>query len=176
MNRVGFTGIGHGWRLQFLNVIAATWLVGVLVGCASPGTNLVDCPLSIEQQQLAVLEVVPRGSSRADAERRLKEAGIEFSAGQGNSIYYLSLWNRQDGKRWHINVALLFDSQGRLYQTRPADTATQPLSADVGAGHGAQAYDVNGGASAGTGSAVLNDDELKNVPFPDQIESRKAAR
>ena len=98
------------------------------VSCAGPGANLVDCPLSSEQQQRAVLEIVPRGTARADAERRLRAAGIEFSPGQKNSIYYLGLWKRPDGTRWHIKVALLFNQEGKLYETRPADSATEPLT------------------------------------------------
>src|SRR5665213_3410475 len=100
-------------------------LATIAVGCASPGTSLVECPLSSEQQQQSVLDIVPRGTSRAEAERLLRAAGIEFSPGQRNTIYYLGLWKRPDGKRWHIDVALLFDKEGKLYQTRPADSATE---------------------------------------------------
>ncbi|MBI3864345.1 MAG: hypothetical protein HY290_20875 [Planctomycetia bacterium] len=151
----------------------------MLAGCASPGTKLVECPLSIEQQQQAVLEVVPRGSTRAEAERRLKEAGIEFSPGQKNSIYYLSLWNRPNGQRWHINVALLFDGQGKLYQSRAGDSGIGPLTADEPAGSrtpgGARKAGGNFPAAVSTGSS-RDDDELKHVPFPEQYETGKGAR
>jgi hypothetical protein len=90
-----------------LGAIAA-WLplAGLLASCASGRPSLVDSPLSIEQQQQAVLEIVPRGSSRAEAEKRLKAAGIDFRPGGKGSIYYLLLWNRPNGERWHIDVAL----------------------------------------------------------------------
>src|SRR5437588_12580351 len=104
---------------RFCRAIALGMSVaGSFAGCASGHPSLVDSPLSIEQQQQAVLEIVPRGSSRADAEQRLKAAGIEYRQGGKGSIYYLMLWNRPDGQRWHIDVALLFDQSGKLYQTR----------------------------------------------------------
>src|SRR5690606_2661265 len=40
-----------------------------------------------------------------------------------NSIYYCDLWERPEGERWHTQVALLFDDEGLLYATRPADSA-----------------------------------------------------
>jgi hypothetical protein len=147
---------------------ALVWLCGLIAGCASPGGNLVECPLSAAEQQQAVLEVVPRGTSRGEALRRLKEAGIEFTPGRKDSIYYLSLWNRANGERWHINVALLFDPAGNLYATRPADSPTEPL-AEVAAEPVAASEPGNGWRAATPASAVSNrDDDLDNVPFPDQ--------
>src|SRR5436189_225428 len=66
------------------------------------------------------------GSGSAHSKRwfRPKAAGIEFNVGGNESIFYLSLWNRPNGERWHINVALFFDSAGNLYQTRRADSTT----------------------------------------------------
>ena len=152
-------------------------------GCAAPGTNLVDCPLTSDQQQQAVLEVVPRGTSRADAERRLREAGIEFSPGLKNSIYYLGLWKRPDGKRWHIKVALLFDNEGRLYQTRPADSATEPLTNQNQSAAwrqvnsaGARSPGANAASADTAGdSGTTRDDELQ-VPWPAEVDSTKRRR
>src|SRR5262249_74615 len=87
-------------------------------GCLSPGKPLIESPVSFSKQQQAVLDVVPKGTSRGEAEKRLRAAGIEFTPGGNGSIYYLSLWNRRDGTRWHISVALLFDSAGKLYESR----------------------------------------------------------
>jgi hypothetical protein len=106
----------------------AVWAAIVMVGCSSPGKPLIESPLSFSQQQQAVLDVVPKGTSRGEAENRLRKAGIEFTPGGNGSIYYLSLWNRPDGTRWHISVALLFDSAGKLYESRPADSATGLVS------------------------------------------------
>src|SRR5262245_36787278 len=114
-----------GLRRSFFPVM---WAAMVAAGCSSPGKPLIESPLSFSQQQQAVLEVVPRGTSRGEAEKRLRAAGIEFTPGGNGSIYYLSLWNRRDGTRWHISVALLFDSAGKLYESRPADAATGLVS------------------------------------------------
>jgi len=147
---------------------ALVWLCGLVAGCASPGGNLVECPLSAAEQQQAVLEIVPRGTSRGEAIRRLKAAGIEFTPGKKDSIYYLSLWTRANGERWHINVALLFDPAGNLYATRPADSPTEPL-ADAAAESVAASEQGNGWRAATPVSPVSNrDDDLDNVPFPDQ--------
>jgi hypothetical protein len=177
MKRFGHQHVGQGgsWRAALL---LAAGLAATFAGCASSGARLVECPLSSEQQQQAVLEIVPRGSTRADAERRLKEAGIEYSPGRKNSIYYLSLWNRQDGKRWHLNVALLFDAQGKMYQTRAGDSITEPLvgDADVASPAPASSRNFYGAAAAATNTAASRDDELKNVPFPEQYESGRGTR
>ena len=151
--------------------------LALVVGCAAPGTNLVECPLSSEQQQQAVVEIVPRGTSRAEAERRLRAAGIEYSASQTSSIYYLGLWTRPDGKRWHINVALLFDKEGKLYQTRPADSATERMTNESTANLRRQADATRAdGASISAGdSGETQGDELQ-VPFPDQVDSTKLRR
>lgn len=109
-------------------------LAAFAAGCTSPGTRLIESPLSVDEQQRAVLAIVPEGTSRDEAERRLKAAGIEFAQGGNGSIYYLSLWNRTDGERWHIKVALLFDSQGKLYQTRSAESSIAVAADDPAVG------------------------------------------
>ena len=152
-------------------------LAAFVAGCASPGATLVECPLSGDQQQQAVLEIVPRGTSRAEAERKLRAAGIEYSPGQKNSIYYLGLWNRPDGKRWHINVALLFDQDGKLYETRPADSVTERVTGESLADSRRQATATRadeGSYSAGD-LGLTPGDELQ-VPFPDQGESTKVRK
>ena len=156
-------------------VLAIGW-AALVAGCAAPGTSLVECPLSDERQQQAVLDVVPRGTPRAEAERRLRAAGIEYSQGQRSSIYYLGLWNRPDGKRWHINVALLFDKDGKLYQTRPADSATERMTNESTADSRRQADAIRAdGASISAGDSGLQGDEPR-VPFPDQVDSTKLSR
>src|SRR5262249_14172804 len=90
-------------------------LAGVHPGGTGAPKRFVECPLPIEDQQQAVLEIVPPGTSRDDSERQLATAGLEFSRGGNGSIYYLTIWNRPNGEHWHMNVALLFDSAGTLY-------------------------------------------------------------
>jgi len=91
-------------------------------GCASSPTRIASSPWTVEEQQRAILKIVPIGTARLDAIRKLKEAGIEVTQGGGDSVYYCDVWNRQDGKRWQIDVALLFDKTGTLYQTRQAQS------------------------------------------------------
>jgi len=168
-------------RSSLLAVAMAT----LFVSCASPGASLVECPLSSEQQQQAVLEVVPWGTARVDAERRLREAGIEFFPGQRNSSYYLGLWKRPDGKRWHIKVALLFYKEGKLYQTRPSDSATEPLPKDFQADRSSPeansskpdslGADSRRGAAGANDSGTTRDDELYR-PWPEEVDSKKKRR
>ena len=140
-------------------------VAGFLAGCAAGHPSLVDSPLSIEQQQQAVLEIVPRGSSRDEAERRLKAAGIEYRPGGKGSIYYLMLWNRPDGQRWHIDVALLFDQSGKLYQTRAASASWEARPDEPVAG-GREASSVRQADAAVPETAPATPDDDERIPFP----------
>jgi hypothetical protein len=93
----------------------------VLAGCASLSTQIVPCPLTYSEQIKEVLNVVPKGTRREDALRKLAAAGIEGNFGISRRVYYCELWVRPDGSRWHLNVALLFDETGKLYKTQAAD-------------------------------------------------------
>jgi len=124
------TGLPAVRRCGLPVLLCWTCLMGFLAGCTTTGKPLRECPLSVDEQQQAVLELVPRGTLRAEAAQRLKQSGIEFSTSGHESIFYLSLWDRPNGERWHINVALLFDSSGRLYQARPADSPMALLRRD----------------------------------------------
>lgn len=172
IKKLGFPGSSRDrWGVLGLGLAA------FVASCAAPGTSLVECPLSSEQQQQAVLDIVPRGTSRTDAERRLRAAGIEFSQGQKSSIYYLGLWNRPDGQRWHINVSLLFDKDGRLYQTRPADSLTERLTIESAAEARSQsdATRADGASSSAGDSGAMPGDEIQ-VPFPDQVDTTRGRR
>jgi hypothetical protein len=93
-------------------------LVVALAGCASLSKQIISCPLTYSEQEKEVLNVVPKGTRRDDALRKLAAAGIEGSFGISRRVYYCDLWNRPDGSRWHLNVALLFDETGKLYKTQ----------------------------------------------------------
>jgi hypothetical protein len=146
------------------------WLAGLVAGCASRNANLVECPLSIDQQRQAVLEIVPKGTSRDDAERRLKAAGIEFTPGGKGSIYYLALWNREDGQRWHIDVALLFDPSGKLYQTRAASASTEAVADDATAYRQGQTAKARDATPRGDTAPAAAED--LRVPFTGQAGPR----
>ncbi len=90
-------------------------------GCATIGQRIVACPLTYSEQEKEVLAIVPKGTLRADALRRLASAGIEGDFGTSRRIYYCDLWRRANGERWRLNVALFFDESDRLYKTRVAD-------------------------------------------------------
>ncbi len=95
-------------------------LLAVAAGCQlTPAPVTVSCPLPVNQQVTAVLEVVPLGTPRDEVAAKLKAAGVLGSFNDNRSIYYCDLWAREGGHRWHINVALLFDEDGTLYATRP---------------------------------------------------------
>ena len=95
--------------------------LAVLTGCASETGRLIDSPLGIQEQTSQILEIVPLGTSRRDALDRLQANGVEVTPGAADSVVYCSIWNRKNGERWTMNVALLFDEQGRLYAARPAE-------------------------------------------------------
>ncbi len=109
----------------------------VAVGCAGLTSQIVPCPLTYSEQEKEILAVVPKGTRRDEVLRKLATAGIDGSFGISRRVYYCELWNRPDGSRWHLNVALLFDEVGRLYMTRTADcdvTASTDKSLSSAAG------------------------------------------
>ena len=107
-------------QMPFLRRFSVLALV-TLAGCASLSTQIVPCPLTYSEQIKEVLNVAPKGTRREEALRKLAAAGVEGSFGISRRVYYCELWNRPDGSRWHMNVALLFDETERLYETRTAD-------------------------------------------------------
>lgn len=91
-------------------------------GCQmTPAPGLITCPLPVSEQTAKILDIVPLGTSRDDAIKRLDKAGVigNFSTGDSKSTYYCDVWQRDKDERWHINVVLLFDENGILYGTRP---------------------------------------------------------
>lgn len=105
----------------FLRLTAACAVAVSLAGCLSLTRPIVPCPLTYSEQEKELLAVVPKGIRREEALRRLTAAGVEGSFGISRRVYYCDLWNRSNGDRWHINVALLFDDTGKLYKTQMAE-------------------------------------------------------
>ena len=112
--RTGLLHAGVSWLL-------IVWLVVSFTGCASESARLIDSPLGIQEQTTQILEIVPLGTTRRDALDRLQANGVDVTPGAADSVLYCSIWNRKNGERWTMNVALLFDEQGRLYAARPAE-------------------------------------------------------
>jgi len=108
-----------------LLVLLFCGVCGPLAGCQlTPSPSLVSCPLPVAEQAAKVLQVTPLGTPREEAMKRLNEAGIHGNFGENQSIFYCDWWERDKSERWHLNVVLLFDENGRLYNTRPSPSDT----------------------------------------------------
>lgn len=124
-------------------------VVVVLVGCHLGASRITPSPLTYAEQERAIFELVPSGTPRDEVVRKLDEAGISGTFGIRETVYYCDVWKRDDGTRWHVDVALLFDAEGRLYQARRGQAQTSaapegtPASVAAGAGAGANARDLN---------------------------------
>lgn len=114
--------------IPFFRWTACVLIALTLIGCVSLSRSIVACPLTYSEQEKELLTVVPKGTRREEALRRLAAAGVEGSFGISRRVYYCDLWNRPNGERWHINVALLFDDTGKFYKTQVAecDIAVMP--------------------------------------------------
>jgi len=112
---------------SFLGVGALT----LFVGCQMAGTGFRPSPLDSVQQRQEIEKIVPLGTSRTEVEKRLREAGIEITPGSSSRLAYCDIWNRKGGDRWVLNVALLFDEEGKLYETRPAQAETGLFSSST---------------------------------------------
>lgn len=121
-------------RTQILFLTVTMVLLTLVVsGCASLSRQIVACPLTYSEQEKEVLAIVPKGTRREEALRRLSVAGIEGSFGTSRRIYYCELWTRPNGERWHMNVALLFDEVGKLYRTQVGDSEVSAVRGDSAA-------------------------------------------
>lgn len=109
----------------------ATIALLLVAGCQLNTGTLVRCPWQYSRQQQAVLELVPLGTPRDAAIERLAAEGIAGAFGINDTIYYCDVWQREDGDRWHLNVAVLFDESGLVKECRPAQAAiVEDRSAD----------------------------------------------
>jgi hypothetical protein len=97
-----------------------------LAGChlAGNGGGVMPSPLDYAQQEAAILDIVPKGTPKEQVAADLKQAGISGSFGVRDSIYYCDAWRKPRGETWHLDVALLFDEEGKLYASRPASAKT----------------------------------------------------
>lgn len=107
-------------------LIVASCSIVLTVGCVRMNSNLALCPLAIDEQQEEILRIVPIGTDRDLASRKLGEAGIEFTpsasvSGRPPRTLYLDTWTQLDGERWAMDVAMLFDESGKLYAVRQRD-------------------------------------------------------
>lgn len=103
------------------------WKITSLLVLCFPGLTactgfrqVVPAPMVFEEQSREILKVTPLGTQKEQVIEQLEAAGISGEFASTPSIYYCDLWERKNGKRWHLNVALLFNEKGELYKTRPA--------------------------------------------------------
>jgi len=106
-------------------------VVSSACGCQMAGFGYRPSPLNYAQQQQEIEKIAPLGTPRAEVERKLSEAGIAVSPGNSKRIAYCDLWDRAEGGRWMMNVALLFDESGKLVEMRPAQSETGIYSGPV---------------------------------------------
>ncbi|QDU48963.1 hypothetical protein [Gimesia panareensis] len=112
---------GKPLRSAYFLMSCALGLLGLCIAVGCTGLRqVVPAPLVFEEQSKEILAIVPMGTPKEEAVRKLTEAGISGEFASSPSIYYCDLWERENGNRWHMNVALLFNEQGELYKTRPA--------------------------------------------------------
>lgn len=91
------------------------------IGCRLTDPGVTAAPLSVAQQRAAILKIVPVGTPRDKVVGKLHTAGIGGTFGTGDSIYYCDMWKRDDGQMWQLDVALLFDEAGKLYELRQGE-------------------------------------------------------
>lgn len=101
--------------------VLGVWALSMM-GCVNVSRPIVPSPLTYSEQEKEVLAKVPIGTPKAEAMRQLQAAGIEGSYGSSQRIYYCDLWNRPNGDRWHMNVALLFDESGKVYKAQMGES------------------------------------------------------
>jgi hypothetical protein len=108
--------------MPFRIVAAITCLVCLAAGgCLNGKRGIIESPLTISEQQSALLRVVPLGTPREQVEQLLGKAGIEYVKAPRETVIHCTVWNQPGGERWHINVALLFDRNKELYAVRESD-------------------------------------------------------
>lgn len=72
------------------------------------------------EQEMALLEIVPVGTSREEVAARLNKAGVEYSTSPGPDpgVFYCESWMMDSGESFLLYSELLFDADGRLQEIR----------------------------------------------------------
>ncbi|MEX0704152.1 MAG: hypothetical protein WD069_18785 [Planctomycetales bacterium] len=133
-------------------------------GCRLGQPQITHSPLTWSEQKAAIFELAPAGTPRAAAIARLEGAGIAGDWGARDTIYYCNLWERPDGARWQMDVALLFDADGRLYDLRPAEAEIRAAPAAPSPGNGSEAR-AGETAARSRGESLPGEPELRTRPL-----------
>jgi len=107
-------------QFEIVGMIVIVLLSNLMLVSCSGLKQVVPAPIVFDEQSKELLKIAPLGTPKAEAIQKLEAAGISGEFASSPSIYYCDLWERENGKRWHLNVALLFNEAGALYKTRPA--------------------------------------------------------
>jgi hypothetical protein len=98
-------------------------LVCALTGCQRPlrSGDFVQPkePLSFAEQKQMIIQAAPLGTSRDSIEAKLDAAGIEGQFSAGKTLFYAEAMRRPDDTRWALEVNLLFDENGVLFDIQP---------------------------------------------------------
>ncbi len=115
-------GSHSGWQRFQIGAVIVIGVFATSVGCQMGTPRILPTPLTHDEQRTALLEIVPLGTAREVAVENLSEAGVEGRFGISDSVYYCDVWQRDEKTRWHIDMTLLFDDSGQLYEIRPVGT------------------------------------------------------
>lgn len=107
-------------RLFILHVVVGVLACSIGLSACTNLDRVVPAPMVFDEQSKEILSIAPLGTQKEQAISKLNAAGVMGDFASSPSIYYCDLWERENGKRWHLNVALLFNEAGELYKTRPA--------------------------------------------------------
>ena len=117
---------GQTFTKRLAALLAASCCAGLIAtGCQLITPRLEESPLSYSQQADAILEIVPKETDRDLAIEKLTQSGIQGNFSPlSKAIFYCDTWERKDGTRWLMDVALLFDESGKFYATRNPQAQT----------------------------------------------------
>ncbi len=162
--------------------LRAMLLVAIFAGGCRLGTGrVVPCPLASADQKAALLKIAPLGTPRDAAIQKFEKAGIEGSFGISETVYYCDFWKRSDGERWNMDLSMLFDQSGELYEIRASSFFAGISSSNVAAGSagiedsknsdGRFQSESNAATAAGNSDAVRAGSPVRSgrrTPFADE--------
>jgi hypothetical protein len=113
-------------------------VVLALTGCAWGSKPVSGWNGTWNEQKQLILEIAPLGTPRHEVAQALQEKGIEFSPngdaetwspGMNSTIFYChrARQSADDDNALPLNIALLFNAEGKLYEVRPSDAVVETL-------------------------------------------------
>lgn len=137
-------------------------LLVLIIGCASPKSGSLQTLATFTVQRQSLLDVVPIGTDKTTALDRLKAAGVEGNVSRvSEKIFYCDLWRRENGDVWPMNVAILFDSQDKVYRVQSSVGETDEGSSSDAP---AQAQNWPEGSSSSWEDQTIREDDTRS-PF-----------